>query len=193
MAADRRSSNGEAFRAERPVASPPEAPRARSRHDRDMHTRDDRGTVLIVEDEPDLRATLREIVEAEGYSVVALPDGAEALAYLRAASPVPRAVLLDMIMPHLNGLSVCREIKNDPRLAPIPVIIVSVAVSGAAFATCHAEAQFSKPLDFAKLLAELRRLTSSPAPDPPGDPPTGRPQGEPSPRTRSSRQSAPKP
>jgi signal transduction histidine kinase len=87
------------------------------------HKLDQAAEVLVVDDESDNRLLLREALEATGYLVVEAKDGAEALA--RIAERLPDVVLLDVMMPGIDGLEVCKRIKSDKRTAPVPVILVT--------------------------------------------------------------------
>jgi CheY-like chemotaxis protein len=82
------------------------------------------GTVLIVDDDFDIRDTLTEILEEEGYTVKSAMDGFEALSYLR-ANPAPSLILLDWMMPHCDGAQFRSEQRNDPSLARIPVVLLT--------------------------------------------------------------------
>ena len=74
--------------------------------------------VLIVEDEPDIRGLLVFHLEREGYQVVRSSDGADALRQVRARPP--DLVLLDLMLPGMDGLEVCRRLRQDPATAPLP-------------------------------------------------------------------------
>lgn len=80
------------------------------------------GSILVADDDPINRMLLRDLLESEGHSVQEASDGYEAL---RAAAFRPDAILLDVMMPHMDGFEVCRQLKRDPNLASIPVIIVT--------------------------------------------------------------------
>jgi CheY-like chemotaxis protein len=81
------------------------------------------GRVLVVDDERMNRLLLRRALEAEGHAVTDAANGREALECLRADAP--DVVLLDLVMPELDGYATLREIKADPTLAHVPVIIIS--------------------------------------------------------------------
>jgi two-component system, OmpR family, alkaline phosphatase synthesis response regulator PhoP len=82
-----------------------------------------RKNILIVEDEKDIIEVLRYYLEKEGYRVHVAPDG---FAALEAASRVvPNLILLDLMLPKLDGMEVCRRIKADERLRPIPVLMLT--------------------------------------------------------------------
>jgi two-component system alkaline phosphatase synthesis response regulator PhoP len=86
----------------------------------------DRRTVLVVDDEPDVLLLCRVNLEFEGYRVVEASDGEAALAYL--ADEVPDVVLLDVMMPKLDGWAVLERIKADPRTAAVPVVMLTAKV-----------------------------------------------------------------
>jgi DNA-binding response OmpR family regulator len=80
-------------------------------------------TVLVVEDTELLRRMYTDKLTAEGYRTLSAADGLEALSILR--SDTPDLILLDLIMPKMSGLEVLELVKKDPRLARIPVLILS--------------------------------------------------------------------
>jgi CheY-like chemotaxis protein len=84
------------------------------------------GSVLIVEDDFDLREALTEMLRDEGYQVATAAHGAEALVRLRGGSK-PCVILLDLAMPVMNGWQFRAEQRHDPELAKIPVIVLSAA------------------------------------------------------------------
>ncbi len=84
-----------------------------------------RGTVLVVDDDPEIRESLGELLEDEGYRTVRLENGQQALDYLRSASERPCVVFLDLMMPVLDGQAVLRERALDPELAKVPVVVLT--------------------------------------------------------------------
>jgi two-component system, chemotaxis family, chemotaxis protein CheY len=84
-------------------------------------------TVLIVDDEPDIRETLRDAFQDEGYHVVVAGNGVEALAKLEHLRSFHRELLvvLDLVMPRMSGNEVLAAMQADPRLASVPVIVVT--------------------------------------------------------------------
>lgn len=92
--------------------------------DRRKSTR--RCCVLIVDDDPDLREGLELTLQFWGHCVAAVADGIEALKRLRTRPP-PGIVLLDLMMPGMNGFELRTVMKADPRLARIPVIVLTGA------------------------------------------------------------------
>ncbi|MDP2990413.1 MAG: response regulator [Kiritimatiellota bacterium] len=79
--------------------------------------------IVIVEDEEDILELLRYHLAREGYSVTTTANGEQALKII--SQKVPALVLLDLMLPGLNGLEICRSLKKDPRTAAIPVIMVT--------------------------------------------------------------------
>jgi two-component system, OmpR family, alkaline phosphatase synthesis response regulator PhoP len=82
-----------------------------------------RKNILIVEDEKDIIEVLRYYLEKENYRVHVAQDGFSALEL--ASKIVPNLILLDLMLPKLDGIEVCKKLKNDPRLRAIPVIMVT--------------------------------------------------------------------
>jgi CheY-like chemotaxis protein len=114
-------------------------------------------SVLVIDDDDFGRETLGQILEATGYRVLRAPTGAEALQRLR-AGPLPGLIILDLLMPSVDGWEFCAQRQSDPRLADIPVIIVSaldapVADSGLTGIVGH----FAKPIAVPALLEAIRR------------------------------------
>lgn len=87
-------------------------------------------TVLVVDDDDAIREALAEVLSDEGYSVVTRRDGAEALSYLKAGHR-PKAIILDLWMPQMDGWRLRRELLADPELEKIPVVVLTAASSDA--------------------------------------------------------------
>jgi CheY-like chemotaxis protein len=83
--------------------------------------------VLVVEDDQDVRTSLVQVLEGEGYVVSAAENGREALDMLRAPAQLPELILLDLMMPVMNGRHFLEEQSRDPRLAPIPVLVMTAS------------------------------------------------------------------
>jgi DNA-binding response OmpR family regulator len=109
--------------------------------------------VLVVEDDDDLREMLSRLLHLEGFSPSTAGNGAEALALLRGSPAPPRVILLDLMMPVMNGWQFREQQRHDSRLSVIPVIVLSaVAQLNQGF---DAAAVLAKPLDFDALLTTL--------------------------------------
>lgn len=83
------------------------------------------GVVLVVEDEDQARDFLTEILTFEGFKTLGFPNGAEALTYLETAATKPSVIVLDILMPVMNGRQLRAEMLKRKELAEIPVIIVT--------------------------------------------------------------------
>ena len=79
--------------------------------------------IFIVEDELDFLSTLRERLEFEGFVVITAVDGEEALKKI--PEEKPDLILLDIMLPEMNGYQVCRELKSNPETKTIPVVVVT--------------------------------------------------------------------
>jgi len=79
--------------------------------------------VLMVDDERDLVWAVRHSLSDESYEVLAAYDGVEALAVARRHRP--DVIILDIVMPRLDGLQVCRRLRRDPTLAAVPILFLT--------------------------------------------------------------------
>jgi CheY-like chemotaxis protein len=113
--------------------------------------------VLIVEDDADLREMMAQLLTLEGYQIEAVANGREALEYLNEA-PRPDVILLDLMMPIMDGWEFRRRQQNDPALADVPVIVLTALDQAQARANDLNGVDFlKKPLDFDRLLELVRR------------------------------------
>ena len=113
----------------------------------------DQCPVLIVEDDEDLRDMMAQMLTIEGFDASAVSNGREALDYLKRETR-PHVILLDLMMPVMDGWEFRRRQKADPELAPLPVIVLSAL--DPARAAVDATAFLKKPLDFDHLLELVR-------------------------------------
>ena len=119
-------------------------------------------TVLIVEDDQLIRRAIQMVLEWEGYRVDCATNGQEALDYLRTGAR-PSVILLDVMMPVLDGEQFRRQQLSDPGLASIPVIVVSAAsFASAVDGACHVR----KPFEIQELLDALREHALHPTTPP---------------------------
>jgi two-component system alkaline phosphatase synthesis response regulator PhoP len=79
--------------------------------------------ILIVDDEPSIVRSLTFVLEKEGFDVSQAPDGQRAMQLIRESKP--NLLFLDVMMPKKNGYDVCQEIKSDPRLMDIHVVMLT--------------------------------------------------------------------
>jgi CheY-like chemotaxis protein len=111
--------------------------------------------ILVVEDSDDLRATLRDLLEDEGYAVLTAANGIEALEVL-AAGVRPGIILLDLMMPVMDGWEVLAAMQEDAELATLPVLSLSASREPGPTAP-NVRGSLSKPMATEALLAEIRR------------------------------------
>ena len=118
--------------------------------------------VLVVEDDPSVRGLLQTLLVAEGYTVSTASDGLGGLGLM--ATTRPDLLLLDLVMPDLGGVRVIQELREDPELARIPVLVVT----GHEEAVPDMRAQlgednvFLKPFAVGELLARVGAVTGGP-------------------------------
>jgi len=114
--------------------------------------------ILIVDDEADIRDSLQEFFEDEGFVVATAANGEQGLARLR-AGPLPCVIILDLLMPVLDGNEMYEQMQADPALARVPVIISTSdprrAPSGVP--------TLKKPVSLMRLLASVRQYCASEA------------------------------
>jgi CheY-like chemotaxis protein len=116
--------------------------------------------VLVVEDDQDVRDTILDLLEDEGVAAAGAADGGEALQLLRAAEVKPALILLDLMMPAVNGAEFRHMQLEDPALASIPVVLLSAdATTERACAELGAAGFLKKPVKLNALLQQVARFT----------------------------------
>ncbi len=115
--------------------------------------------VMVIDDDLDIREALAHVLEIEGYQVSTAPDGLAALDMLRREPS--DVVVLDLMMPVMNGWEFRDAQKRDPSLAGIPVIVISAATTRDPI---DADAFLPKPFDAARLLDLVARYVRETAP-----------------------------
>jgi CheY-like chemotaxis protein len=112
--------------------------------------------ILLVEDDPDLRESVREVLVEHGCQVECAEDGASAFAWL-ARSPRPSLVLLDFLMPRMNGWEFLDQLQAHPALRDLPVVAMSASrVKHPAVA-----ATLPKPFDISALVTTVQQVVGS--------------------------------
>ena len=118
--------------------------------------------VLVVEDDPSVRGLLHTLLSAEGYDVATASDGLAGL--VKATANHPALVLLDLMMPDLGGVRVLEELRDDPELADIPVIVVTGKIDAVPGMRqlLGEDNVFVKPFAVAELLTRVGDVTGGP-------------------------------
>jgi CheY-like chemotaxis protein len=112
--------------------------------------------IAIVDDDPDLRDTFSDVLRDAGYGTIAFEGAREALAGLRGLQVRPRLILLDLMMPGMNGWEFREEQLKDPALREIPVVVIT-ASRDVGRQAIDAREILKKPLDLDTLLASIAR------------------------------------
>ncbi len=116
--------------------------------------------ILIVDDEPNIVISLEYLLKREGWETVVAADGEAALEEL-ARGPAPDLVVLDVMMPKLNGFEVCRRIRADPRWRTLRVLILTAKGRDTEIAKgvgLGADAYVTKPFSTRDLVENIRQL-----------------------------------
>jgi CheY-like chemotaxis protein len=117
-------------------------------------------TVMVVDDEPDIVYLVTKMLKKEGHDVIEAYSGKQALEKLKTNRP--DLILLDVMMPGINGWEVSRKIKNDPEYRSIPVAMLTIKSSEEdmekSFMYANCDAHISKPIIREKMLNTVRWL-----------------------------------
>jgi two-component system alkaline phosphatase synthesis response regulator PhoP len=113
--------------------------------------------VLLVEDDIDISEAVESILQEEGYKIQCAFNGKEALEYLRTAKSNPELILLDIMMPYMNGYEFRECQLKDPKISSIPTIILSAAGKHEDIDKLHFKETLKKPLDLDTLIDVVRR------------------------------------
>ena len=125
--------------------------------DRSPRPANDPRRLLLVEDDFALRAHLAELLMQEGYYVGCAADGNEAVRRLQ-SEPLPDAILLDIVLPRMNGIAVRQAQLESPTLQAIPTIAITSLQDRTMIEGLQFAAVFRKPVDFDLLMRTLTRL-----------------------------------
>jgi two-component system, OmpR family, response regulator CpxR len=113
--------------------------------------------ILVVDDEAELRWLISELLVDEGYTVAQATNGREALVYLHAANPLPCMIILDLMMPLMNGWDFLQVRQHDLVVAPIPIVVVSGACASISVTALGVQEALDKPIDIERLLATVQQ------------------------------------
>ncbi|MEG4323113.1 MULTISPECIES: GAF domain-containing protein [unclassified Microcoleus] len=112
--------------------------------------------ILVVDDEPNIREMLRQSLEEEGYKVAEAINGIDAISQAKAVKP--DLIILDVMMPHIDGFDVAAVLQNDPETRGIPTLVVSQIQDQKRGCCVGVDSYFSKPINVAGLLKEIGLL-----------------------------------
>jgi DNA-binding response OmpR family regulator len=118
--------------------------------------------VLIVDDEPNIAISVDFLMRREGFEVLVAHDGEEGLARIRADRP--DLVVLDVMMPKLDGFEVCKAVRADPTLAGVRILMLTAKGRAAEISkglALGAEAYIPKPFSTRELVAKVKELLGS--------------------------------
>lgn len=118
--------------------------------------------ILVVDDDPTILAALDFSLTFEGFGVTTAREGAEALSH--AVATLPDVILLDMMMPNMSGLEVVQVIRQDPRIATTPVVMLTAKAGDADAWSCWRagiDSYVSKPFDIEALVGEIIRVAGA--------------------------------
>lgn len=120
--------------------------------------------VLVVDDDEDIRDTVVEILEDSGYQACGAENGRAALDLLHGSEDPPKLILLDLMMPVMNGFAFREQQLDDPRLRDIPVIVMTAFHDVAQRAPeLHGAELVRKPVQLERLLATISELSGPPS------------------------------
>jgi DNA-binding response OmpR family regulator len=117
--------------------------------------------ILIIEDDPDIAEVLRYGLEARRFETRVAVTGKEGLSASMDKDRPPRLILLDLLLPEMNGLEVCRRIRREPSTAGIPIIMVTAKASESDFAKARAagiDDYVTKPFSVVKVIERITTL-----------------------------------
>ena len=115
-------------------------------------------TILVVEDEPTIAGLLKETLDIEGYYTVTLLNGEDAVQF--ALREMPQLIILDIMLPGIDGYEVVRQLRDHPKTMNVPIIVLSACVSHSNKTTAFelgVDNYITKPFDTDELLAQIRR------------------------------------
>jgi DNA-binding response OmpR family regulator len=124
-----------------------------------MDAKTSKSTILIADDDGDILELLETVLQRGGYGPIPAADGEEALRLAR--ERLPRACILDVVMPGLGGLDVLRALRSEAATAQIPVLILSASVQNPdveAALKAGANDYLTKPFSYTELLDRLNRV-----------------------------------
>jgi two-component system, chemotaxis family, chemotaxis protein CheY len=117
-------------------------------------------SILVVEDDIDVREALVDVLQARGYQVFSAPNGMEALDRIHREGLRPAVIILDLMMPMMSGGEFLEHLANDPWRSGVPVVVVTAQPRRSREIPVAVAAVLHKPLPLAHLLETIRSLCS---------------------------------
>lgn len=120
-------------------------------------------TILVIEDSEGDRTLIQKTLERKNYSVLLAKDGEVGLRF--AHEYKIHLIILDYLLPGMNGIEICKMLKEDEKTKNIPIIFLTVVEAGEAILECYgagAEAYIHKPIDAKYLLKEVKTILTEP-------------------------------
>lgn len=124
-----------------------------------------KNSILLVDDDPNLREMLRQMLEMGGFEVTEAEDGLDALDKL--AKITPDIMVLDVMMPNLDGVSLCRQLRSEAEFVSLPIIMLSGKTQQRAVQeglAAGANLYLCKPITVTELIQAARELLPAPSP-----------------------------
>ncbi len=150
---------GSTFIFDLPIDDPKKASRQRSAEEANTQSEtknNGQKTILIVDDEPEIRNLLRQEISEFGYIIKEVEDGKQAVESVRTHQP--DLVILDVMMPEINGFDVAAILKSDPKTKDMPIIVLSIVDDKQRVSNLGIDAYLTKPIDIKKLMKEIEKL-----------------------------------
>jgi len=117
--------------------------------------------IIVVEDDPVIRAVLKQFLTIKGHEVLEAEDGRQGLQLLTQEKP-PELIITDIMMPHMNGYEMIAALKAEEHLQAIPVIIITAGkIDSEKYSLSGANEIFQKPLSLGRLLEKAEALVSA--------------------------------
>jgi two-component system, chemotaxis family, chemotaxis protein CheY len=120
------------------------------------------GPILVVDDDLDIRELLAEALEDFGFAAITAPNGLEAARLVRSANAIPSLILLDLMMPVMDGYGFLEERAKDPVLSSIPVAVITAGHGVDMTRLGSSTPIIQKPIDLPLLVDVIQELRSDP-------------------------------
>ena len=121
-------------------------------------------TILVVEDSETYRTMISDLLKSNGFQVETASNGAEALEKVQGGGNLPNLIVLDIVMPEMNGYDFCRRVKNDPKTKDLPVVMCSSKSEEFDHywgLKQGADAYLNKPFEPNELLSTIKQLVKN--------------------------------